>query len=122
MPRRETPDAYALEVGQRIERLIRQEGPTLEKFAAKAGISKGHLSNVVHGLAVITIHTIRKIAMAADIHPGVLLSEKGTRGRLVQRIGQLSEARCKRTTLTTEPADPRVRTSKPRKPAVSRQQ
>lgn len=94
MPRRDTVDPYALAVGQRIDMLRKRKRWTLAELGERVECSKGHLSNIIHGLAMPTVDTIRRIACAFDAHPGALLPEAGARGDLVVRVAMLAPARC----------------------------
>ncbi len=74
MPRRSTPDSFALQVGARIREVRLERGLTLAELANASALSKGHLSSVEHGLAAITIHTISRLAEGLGVSPGSLLS------------------------------------------------
>jgi hypothetical protein len=118
MPRRTTPHPYALAVGQRIERLFKAKGYTLEGFAKRVKGSKGHLSNMVHGLVMPTAETIRQIADALDVHPGALLPEDTVRGQLVDSVAMSSESTCVKMVLTSK--RPRRRKARRRKAKTPR--
>ena len=74
MPRRSTPDAFALQVGTRIRELRHEQGLSLGALADASALSKGHLSSVEHGLAAITIHTIARLATGFGVPPLYLLT------------------------------------------------
>ena len=74
MPRRSTPDAFALQVGTRIRELRHEQGLSLAALADASELSKGHLSSVEHGLAAITIHTIARLANGFGVPPMYLLT------------------------------------------------
>lgn len=74
MPRRSTPDAFALQVGTRIRELRHERGMSLGALADASSLSKGHLSSVEHGLAAITINTIERLAQGFEVPPMYLLT------------------------------------------------
>ena len=74
MPRRSTPDTFALQVGTRIRELRAERGMSLGALADASALSKGHLSSVEHGLAAITIHTINRLAEGFEVPPMYLLT------------------------------------------------
>jgi transcriptional regulator with XRE-family HTH domain len=74
MPRRSTPEPFALQVGARIRELRRERGMSLGALADASALSKGHLSSVEHGLAAITIHTICRLAEGFEVPPMYLLT------------------------------------------------
>ncbi|UQA60133.1 helix-turn-helix domain-containing protein [Polyangium aurulentum] len=74
MPRRTTPEPFALQVGARIRELRNERGMSLADLADASELSKGHLSSVEHGLAAITIQTIERLARGFDIPPLYLLT------------------------------------------------
>ena len=67
MPRRSEAHPLALQVGQRICDLRVEKKLSLARLAEKAGVSKGHLSGVERGLAIITLVTIGKLAKALEV-------------------------------------------------------
>jgi transcriptional regulator with XRE-family HTH domain len=124
MGRRLIPHPYALRVGQRIEALYKQRGLTLVAFAKRMANSKGHLSNVIRGLAMPTIETIRQIAETLEVHPGALFPEESVRGELVDRISRLPPKRCEALVLGKKRPKKRKakasRTHAPRRARVER--
>lgn len=74
MPRRNTPEPFALKVGTRIRELRYERGMSLANLADASNLSKGHLSSVEHGLAAITTQTIERLAQGFDIPPMYLLA------------------------------------------------
>jgi len=74
MPRRNTPDPYAQQVGARIRELRLERNLSLADLADASQCSKGHLSSIEHGLAAITIGTIQRIAQAFDLPPLYILA------------------------------------------------
>ncbi|MRG92411.1 helix-turn-helix domain-containing protein [Polyangium spumosum] len=74
MPRRSTPDAFALQVGARIRELRYEMNMSLAALADASELSKGHLSSVEHGLAAITIGTIARLAEGFGVPPMYLLT------------------------------------------------
>jgi ribosome-binding protein aMBF1 (putative translation factor) len=77
MPRRNTPEPFALQVGTRIRELRHERGMSLADLADASALSKGHLSSVEHGLAAITIGTIERLARGFDLPPLYLLTFAG---------------------------------------------
>ncbi len=67
MPRRLEADPYALKIGERIRDLRLERNMSLADLADAAGLSKGHLSSVEHGLAAITIQTVSKLAKGLEL-------------------------------------------------------
>lgn len=96
MPRRSTPDAYALQVGAHLRELRLERGLSISELAEASALSKAHLSSVEHGLAAITIHTISRLAMGLGVPPGSLLPSKGDARSLLTSAAQ--PRRTKRTT------------------------
>ncbi|MBK9260372.1 MAG: helix-turn-helix transcriptional regulator [Polyangiaceae bacterium] len=98
MPRRSTPDAFALQVGGRIRDLRREQGLSLGALADASGLSKGHLSSVEHGLAAITIHTIARLATGFGVPPMYLLafSKEDERAHAAELLRYLSVADVKK--------------------------
>ena len=93
MPRRESPDDLALEVGQRIRSLREQEGMTIQQLATESQIgSKGHLSNMERGLVRPNIQTLKQVADGLGVLPLDLLTfpDVGVRQRLVDLTRHLS--------------------------------
>lgn len=74
MPRRIEADATTLKVGERLRQLRLEHNMSLAQLAEAAGISKGHLSSVEHGLAAITVETIARLARALDTTSPCLLT------------------------------------------------
>ncbi len=93
MPRRNAPDALAVAVGKRVRELRHEEGLTLEQLADTSEIgSKGHVSNIEHGLVRPNIHTLKRLADALNVLPLDLLTfpHKSIRERLVDLTRRLS--------------------------------
>lgn len=74
MPRRNTPDPYAQQVGARIRELRLERNMSLADLANASELSKGHLSSVEHGLAAITIGTIQRLAQGFELPPLYILA------------------------------------------------
>jgi transcriptional regulator with XRE-family HTH domain len=106
MPRRNTPEPFALQVGTRIRELRQERGMSLADLADASALSKGHLSSVEHGLAAITIQTISRLARGFDVAPLYLLtfSEEDERSRTAELLRQLpvSEVRKLRRKLQSD--------------------
>ncbi len=69
MPRRTSPDTYALKIGERLRTLRLERNMSLADLADASELSKGHLSSVEHGLASITIQTISRLAKGLGLSP-----------------------------------------------------
>lgn len=91
MPRLETPDPFALEIGNRIKALLEQKRWTIDGLAKRMNGSKGHVSNVIKGLVRITIHTLYRFALALEVDPRELLPQGNVHETLVERVAQLSK-------------------------------
>lgn len=98
MPRRATPDAFALQVGTRIRQLRSEQGLSLAALADASALSKGHLSSVEHGLAAITIHTIARLAEGFGVPPLYLLTfaDEDERAHVAELVRYLSAADVKK--------------------------
>jgi transcriptional regulator with XRE-family HTH domain len=93
MPRRETPDALALVVGQRIRALREEAGLTQEQLAYTSELkSKGHLSNLERGLAVPTVGTLHALADRLGVLVADLVNDPsdGDRAKLIELTRSLS--------------------------------
>jgi transcriptional regulator with XRE-family HTH domain len=98
MPRRSTPDAFALQVGTRIRELRHEQGLSLGALADASALSKGHLSSVEHGLAAITIHTIARLAVGFGVPPLYLLTfaKEDERAHVAELLRRMSAADVKK--------------------------
>jgi len=98
MPRRSTPDAFALQVGARIRELRAERGMSLGALADASALSKGHLSSVEHGLAAITIGTIERLAVGFGVPPMYLLTfaEQDERAKAAELLRYLPPAEVKK--------------------------
>ncbi len=98
MPRRTTPDAFALQVGARIRELRAEQGLSLGALADASALSKGHLSSVEHGLAAITIGTIARLAEGFGVPPMYLLTfaKEDERAHTAELLRYLSQADVKK--------------------------
>jgi transcriptional regulator with XRE-family HTH domain len=108
MPRRDTPDPFALAVGQRIQQLRREANLTLERLAVESELgSKGHLSNIERGLVRPTVQTLLVLAQRLNVLPLDLLCfpEDDTRQKLIDATRRMSNAQMK-TTIKAVPAAP----------------
>lgn len=100
MPRRIEPDDLALQVGQRIRQLRKQEGMSIQELAETSEVgSKGHLSSVERGLVRPNIQTLKQIADGLGVLPLDLMTfpGRGARDRLVDLTRQLSVKRLAET-------------------------
>lgn len=75
MPTRKTPDEFAKRLGARIREQRLDQNISLDAMEAACGISKGHLSSIEHGKAVMNVLTLCKIARALVVEPGELLRD-----------------------------------------------
>ncbi len=75
MPRRKTPEPFAVEVGARLRARRNALGLSLAKLAKRLGIPKsaGWLSSVEQGRVMLTIESLAKLARALHVAPGELL-------------------------------------------------
>src|SRR4051812_26311007 len=93
MPRRIAADTLTEAVGRRIRELRQQEGLTIQQLAESSEIgSKGHLSNIEHGLVRPNIYTVKQVADGLGVLPLDLLTfpEKSLRERLIEFTRTLS--------------------------------
>jgi transcriptional regulator with XRE-family HTH domain len=96
MPRRIAPDKLAQAVGRRIRELRKQRGLTIQQLADESEIgSKGHLSNIEHGLVRPNIYTVKQVADGLGVLPLDLLTfpDKSLRERLIELSRKLSPRR-----------------------------
>jgi transcriptional regulator with XRE-family HTH domain len=108
VPRRATPDAAALVIGQRIRELREEADLGLEELAHAADFSKGHLSNLERGYVMPTVATLRGLADALGVLVADLVIDpegsdrekvinltrsvpKGTLKRLAKDLGALKK-------------------------------
>lgn len=75
MPTRKTPDEFAKRLGARIREKRLDKDISLDAMEAASGVSKGHLSSIEHGKAVMNVLTLCKIAKALVVEPGELLRD-----------------------------------------------
>lgn len=75
MPTRKTPDEFAKRLGARIRDKRLDQDISLDAMEGACGISKGHLSSIEHGKAVMNVLTLYKIARALGVQPGDLLGD-----------------------------------------------
>ena len=92
MPRRIEADATTLKVGERLRALRLEHNMSLAQLAEAAGISKGHLSSVEHGLAAITVETIARLARALETSPPCILTfpEEDERAQIAELLRKMS--------------------------------
>ena len=91
MPRRLVATPFSAKVGARLYELRRDRGMTLAELADASHVSRGHLSNIEHGLVGITIDTIERVARALELPPLYLLTfaEEDERANLVEMARKL---------------------------------
>lgn len=68
-------EASMVHAGQRLRRLRKKSGETLDKVAAATGMTKSFLSKIERGLSVPSISTALKLANKFDVDVGVLFSD-----------------------------------------------
>jgi len=73
MPRRTTPDPFAQQIGARIRELRFERNMSIAELADASDLSRGHLSRVEHGLVVVTLATLDRIAQSLQVPPLYLL-------------------------------------------------
>ncbi len=83
MPRRSTPDAFALEFGTRLREIRQERGLSVRELAEASELSTGHVSSVEHGLVAITIQSVNRLARglgvsAGSLFPGSLFPSRTT--------------------------------------------
>ncbi len=99
MPRRSQPDPLAAAVGRRVRALRAAKGWNLEKLAWAGGLSsKGHLSDLEHGLLVPTIATLQGIAeqLGVDLVDLLLQPEESLRHRMMAATARATPAQLRR--------------------------
>jgi transcriptional regulator with XRE-family HTH domain len=98
MPRRSTPEPFALQVGNRIRELRYERGMSLAQLADASALSKGHLSSIEHGLAAITIGTISRLAEGFGVPPLYLLTfaSDDERSRTAELLRYMSNAQVRK--------------------------
>ncbi|HVK65404.1 MAG TPA: helix-turn-helix transcriptional regulator [Polyangium sp.] len=98
MPRRSTPEPFALQVGTRIRALRKERNMSLGALADASALSKGHLSSVEHGLAAITIGTIARLAEGFGVPPMYLLTfaEEDERAKTAELLRYLPQTEVKK--------------------------
>jgi len=88
MPRRHEATAKTAKVGERVRELRLARNLSLGELATAAGLSKGHLSSVEHGLAAVTGETVERIAKGLDLPPLYVFSfiEEDERAKIADLI------------------------------------
>ncbi|HMY20518.1 MAG TPA: helix-turn-helix transcriptional regulator [Polyangium sp.] len=74
VPTRKIPDQFATRLGARIREKRLDRDISLDAMEGASGISKGHLSSIEHGKALINVLTLCKISKALALEPGELLA------------------------------------------------
>ncbi len=122
MPRLNTPDPLALEIGKRIKALLEQKGWRLEDLAVRMNGSKGHVSNIVKGLVRFTIHTLYRLALGLEVEPEALLPDLSGYKALMARAAQLSKEQNAAKPVRKKPGPKKGGPSKARKPTQPERQ
>ncbi|HRI63862.1 MAG TPA: helix-turn-helix transcriptional regulator [Polyangium sp.] len=73
MPSRRSPDPFAAQLGERIRKLRNDRKLSLSKLARLSGISRGHLSDLEQGKAVMTVGTLGNLGRGLEVPPFVIL-------------------------------------------------
>jgi transcriptional regulator with XRE-family HTH domain len=63
----------ANQLGQTIQRLLRERGMKPIELAEKAQLNRGQLSRVLQGRASLSIESLERVAAALGVAPGTLL-------------------------------------------------
>ena len=126
MPRRSEPDELSRKIGLRVAHFRWLRGFTLEELAARCipldgdnedslGASKGHMSNVEHGLVRPTVHTLQRIANAMGIELVDLVNfpEDGPRSRLIDCTRELTRGSMRKVVRDIESAPKRPKAKDP---------
>ncbi|MDI1446981.1 helix-turn-helix transcriptional regulator [Polyangium sp. 6x1] len=72
MPTRSVPDPFAALIGARIRELRREKDMSLSQLARASGLSKGHVSNLENGLALMSVGTLQAVARVLGVPMFVL--------------------------------------------------
>ena len=90
MPRRQTPHPIAAKVGARIRALRQERGLSMSKLGAASRVSKGSLSGIEAGRAVVTIATLARIARGLGVTTAHVLTfpEDSPLEALLEEVGQ----------------------------------
>lgn len=68
-------DAFHRQVSNRVLRLARERGWSLNQLADFAGIGRGHLSNILNTKQSPTLRTLKRLADALEARPKDLLPD-----------------------------------------------
>src|SRR5262249_50675780 len=88
MPRRTEASENTAKVGARIRELRLGRNMSLGDLAEGAGLSKGHLSSIEHGLAAITAEAVERIAKGLTMPARYIFSfvEEDERAKIADLI------------------------------------
>lgn len=64
--------------GKNIRTLRESKGYSQEELAEKAGLKRSYMGHIERGDKNVTLTTLRRIAIALNVHPSILLIESGT--------------------------------------------
>jgi len=128
MPRRSEASANTAKVGARIRELRLGRNMSLGDLADAAGLSKGHLSSVEHGLAAITAETVERIAKGLGLPALYIFTfvEEDERAKITDLILDFppkelvllrKELTAKRKALVASSAEPKASKRGPRREA-----
>jgi transcriptional regulator with XRE-family HTH domain len=98
MPSRDEPDPLALQAGVRIRDLRLEKGMSIAQLAKASGISKGHLSSIEHGRAMLNAGTIMKLARGLGIEGFYILlcPESSPQAAQLERLRRMSPEELRR--------------------------
>jgi transcriptional regulator with XRE-family HTH domain len=65
-----------MNIGNKIRKLRKEKGLTLEDLSKKTGLSLSYISLIERGLKNPSLRALEKIAECLNITPGILLSDK----------------------------------------------
>ena len=88
MPRRREASPYTSKIGARIRELRVARQMSLADVADAAGLSKGHLSSIEHGLAAINVETVERLSRGLAVPPMYIFAFRAEdeRARIVDLI------------------------------------
>ncbi len=64
-------------VGKNIRKLRESKGYSQEELAQKAGLKRSYMGYIERGDKNVTLTTLRRIAIALNVHPSILLIDHG---------------------------------------------
>jgi len=64
-------------VGKNIRKLREVKGYSQEELALKAGLKRSYMGYIERGNKNVTLTTLKQIALALNVHPSVMLMDRG---------------------------------------------